>query len=114
MSYSSHKNSIQNVEISATGQTDWLPTHLDRNPFNTAAYVLLSAGATLTYSVEYTSTANPNTVGSPDVFTVPSLEAIVDTQGNEPFIAPCTGIRLNVTAYTDGTATLRVIQAGIG
>lgn len=105
------------VRVTVGGQVASAPIPLDhyQGPFNVGIGVSLSSGATLTYSVEHTF----------DDITDPSFDAATATwyansslgsksaslDGNYAF--PVTAVRLNVTAYTDGTATMTVIQAGM-
>lgn len=104
---------VQEKEVSSVTASEWIDVDLSRNPFNCAVYVELSPGATLTYTVQYTPVEYPNDpANTPSVFDISTLADIVDTQGAETLTAPCGGIRLNVTSYTSGTATLKVIQAG--
>ncbi len=85
------------------------------SPFNVSVGVTLTAGANLTYKVQYTfddvfaSTFNPSTATWFDHATITGKTSSFD--GN--FAFPVTGIRLNVTPYTSGTATMNVVQAGL-
>lgn len=105
------------VRVTVGSQAISAPIPLDhyQGPFNVGIAVVLSSGATLTYTVEHTfddvfakdfdaSTATwfPNS-------SLTSKSASLD--GNYAF--PIMAVRLNVTAYTDGNATMTVIQAGM-
>ena len=85
------------------------------SPFNVGVAVTLSAGAGLTYKVQYTlddvfaSTFSAATATWFDHATITGKTASFD--GNFSF--PVSGIRLNVTPWTSGTATLNVLQAGL-
>lgn len=104
------------VRVTVGSQTASKPIPLDnfRDPFNIGMGVALSAGATLTYSVQHTfddiyaDNFSPATATWYNHASLASLSANGD--GNYAF--PVTAIRLNVTAYTSGTATLTAIQAG--
>jgi len=80
-----------------------------------ALEVVLSAGANLTYKIQHTMddifapTYNPATGNWLDHATLVGQTASAD--GNYQF--PPRACRLNVTAYTSGSATLTVNQAGI-
>lgn len=91
--------------------------YLDRQqlPGNTSLTVSLSSGADLTYSVEYSVTVRD--MERPAVpytdyavwIPVDEMAAITATKsGNLAY--PATAVRLNVTAWTSGTATFTAIQ----
>lgn len=101
--------------LGAAGVTDPIPMDTFRQPFNVGMAVVLAPGSTLTYTVEHTfddvfaPTFNPATA---TWFPNTSLSAkTASLDGNYAF--PVSAIRLNVTAFTSGTATLTVIQAGM-
>ena len=79
--------------------------------------VTLTAGATLTYSVQHTlddpadfaSAAAYET--DADWFDHEDIVGIVDTSNDGNYAYPIRAVRLNVTAYTDGTAKLTVLQS---
>lgn len=87
---------------------------LDRDPFNIGIGVAVAAGSTLTYSVEYTfddvaaNNFNPATATWTALSTLSGKTATAD--GNIAY--PVTGVRLNMTAWTAGSATVTFIQAG--
>jgi hypothetical protein len=101
--------------LSAAGATSPIPLNLHISPFNVGFAVDLSAGATLTYTVEHTfdDVFDPSFDAGTATWFPNSVVAgeTADADGNYAF--PITAIRLNVTAYTGGTATFTVIQAGI-
>lgn len=86
-----------------------------RDPFNVSLGVSLSAGATLTYTVEYTLDDVFDPLFNPATatwITVTGMGAqTIGTQGNLAF--PVTGVRLRVSSYTSGSATITIIQAGV-
>lgn len=102
---------------SVIGVSDPVVTDIYTSPFSVSIAVVLSAAASMTYTVQYTyddvfsTTFNPSTAAW---FTVsgfsPSKTASADGQITFPVMA----VRLNITAYTSGSATLTVIQAGTG
>lgn len=100
------------VGSQTTSTTIPLDTYLD--PFNVSLAVVLSAGASLTYTVQYTlddvysKTFDPATAAWFNHTSLASKTASSD--GN--FLSPVTATRLNVTIWGSGTATLTVIQAG--
>ncbi len=85
------------------------------SPFNVGLGIVLSAGANLTYKVQHTfddvfaPTFDPATATWFDNATITGKTASFD--GNYSF--PVSAIRLNVTPWTSGTATLNVLQAGL-
>lgn len=87
--------------------------NLNGSPFNVGLGVVLSPGATLTYTVEHTfddvfaSGFNPATA---TWFPNATLTAQT-TSKDSNYAYPVTAVRLNVTAWTSGTATITVIQA---
>ena len=105
------------VRVTVSSQAASAPIPLDhyQGPFNVGIGVAVSAGATLTYSVQHTfddvwaQGFDPSTaVWYPNA----SLAAKTTTlDGNYAF--PVTAIRLNVTSYTSGSATMTVVQAGM-
>lgn len=100
--------------LSAAGATP--PVVLDhyRDPFNVGLGVVLAPGSGLTYTVEHTfddvfaKTFNPATATWFPNATLANKTASSD--GN--YVVPVTAIRLNVTAFTSGSVTITVIQAG--
>lgn len=85
------------------------------DPFNVSVAVTLSAGANLTYTVEHTYDDVQSPTFDPATatwFPNTALSAkTASTEGN--YILPVSALRLRVSAYTAGTATLNVLQAGI-
>lgn len=81
-------------------------------PFNVGLLADVSAGGSLTYSVEYTfddvqaNSYNPATGVWNAVSGMGAQTA--DATGSLAF--PVTGVRLNVTAWTSGSVTLTVLQ----
>jgi len=96
--------------------TSSAPIPLDQyqTPFNASVGVVLSAGATLTYTVEHTfddvfaASFDPATASWFPNSGLSSKTASLD--GNYAF--PVTAVRLRVSSYTGGTATMTLIQAG--
>lgn len=105
------------VTVTVSSQAASQPIPLDhyQGPFNVGVGVALSAGATLTYSVEHTfddvwaAGFNPATA----VWFSNSGLAAKTTSLDGNYAFPVTAVRLNVTAYTSGNATMTVIQAGM-
>ena len=86
--------------------------NLNGSPFNVSVTVRLSAGAVMTFAVEYTvSDVLTNNAYNPTNDTwmlVTGMGGVADLSGS--ITAPVTAVRLNVAPYTSGTATFTVIQ----
>jgi hypothetical protein len=100
----------------ATGVSAPIPLNNYSTPFSVGIGCDISAGGSLTYTVEHTfddvfaKTFNPSTA---TWFPNSGLtNKIADTDGN--YTAPVTAVRLNVTVWTSGSVTMTVIQAGGG
>ena len=103
------------VAVSSATTSQVVPLDQYISPENVTIAVTLSAGANLTYKVQYTfddvfaPAFSPATATWFDHATITGKTASFD--GN--FAFPVTGVRLNVTPYTSGTATMNVLQAGL-
>jgi hypothetical protein len=102
--------------LSSATSTPPIPLDIHLGSFVITMNVVLSPGASLTYSVEFTT--DPVLVegilneASVNWFPVSGLDAkTASAQGN--LMAPVTAVRLRVSAFTSGSATLAVIQAGL-
>jgi len=93
------------------------PVALDtyRDPFNIGIGVALSAGANLTYKVQHTFDDVQAAAFDPATATWYDHASLTakTTSSDGNYAYPVTAIRLNVTAYTSGTATMTTIQAGV-
>ena len=98
---------VQIVSETGTGSTSALVMNTNITPFNVGFGVLVTG--TVNYTVEHTF-ADP-AIGFTTWFPHPTIAALaVNADGNYAF--PVTGIRLTVNSG-GGTATLKLIQAGI-
>lgn len=98
----------QVITKSSAGTTAWIPLDYKQNPFNVGLGVSIGS-AVLTYDVEHTFDDIFDSTVTPTAFkhsTVVSQTSNKD--GNYAF--PVRAVRLNVTAYTSGTATLTILQ----
>ena len=102
------------VTASAAGPTSpFILNQAGPSPFNVGIGCAISAGASLTYSVEYTfddvfaQNYNPATGNWTALTGLTAQTASKD--GNIAY--PVMAVRLNVTAYTSGSVTMTVIQA---
>lgn len=98
---------VQTVSKTGTGSSPALVMNTNISPFNVGFGVI--ATGTVTYSVQHTF--DDPAVGFTTWYSHPTIAGKTDNQdGNYAF--PVTGIKLLVTAG-DGTATMKLIQAGI-
>jgi hypothetical protein len=94
----------QSVSLSANGNSASIPVDPTQNPFQVTVAVVLTSTPSLTYEVDYT-TDNTNWVALPSFSGQTASDARL-------IYGPVLAVRLNVTNYVSGTATLNVIQAG--
>jgi hypothetical protein len=100
----------QSISVGSATTSAWIPLDTNKAPFNVGFGVTIGAGV-LTFKVQHTfdnvqdSTVTATAFDHPDV-----TGKTVNTDGNYAF--PIRAVRLNVTAYTSGTAVLTLIQAG--
>lgn len=101
--------------VSAEGVSTPIPLDIYIAPFQVSTAVLLSAGASLTYKLQYTfddvfaADFNPSTATWFD-----SADLTAETASASAVLNfPVTAVRLNVTPFTSGDATIVVIQAGL-
>lgn len=102
---------LQQVVVSS--QTTSAPIPLDReaNPFSVGLKVVVSGTNTSAVEVTEDDIFNPNV--TPTWTALTGLTAVTaTTNGNIAF--NCTAVRLNVTAFTSGSATLQVMQGKQG
>jgi hypothetical protein len=96
----------QTVTVSSATTSAWIPVDHRKNPFNIGFGVVVSGGGVLTYKVQYSFDEDGTTAFDHDDVTGETASQV----GN--FAFPVRLVRLNVTAFTSGTATLTMIQAG--
>lgn len=103
------------VTVSSAAASLPIPMDTYRDPFNVSVGVALSAGASLTYTIQHTfddvfaSNFNPATAVWYNNTSLSSKTTSSD--GNYSF--PVTAIRINVTVWASGSATMTLIQAGM-
>jgi len=105
------------IRVTVGSQTVSSPIPMDtyQDPFNVSIGVALSAGASLTYTVQHTfddvfaANFDPSTA----VWYSNASLATKTTSSDGNYISPVTAVRLNVTVYSSGSATMTVIQAGM-
>lgn len=78
-------------------------------PLSPSILVFLSSGASLTYNVEVTGVANPVNASGEAWNTADSGSALTASV-NLTLVGAVIAVRLNVTTYSSGTATIFLIQ----
>lgn len=99
----------QVISLSAAGSTAWIPVDYKQNPFNIDVAVVLSNTPNLTYKVEYTLDDVFNPAITPTAFSHATLVGLT-ANGQAPITSPVRAIRLTITAWTSGTATMTALQ----
>jgi hypothetical protein len=103
------------VSVGSATTSAVIPMDQYISPFNVGLSVNLTAGASLTYTVEHTFDdvfASNFSAATAKWYPHATLAAkTASADGNYAF--PVTAIRLNVTPYTSGTATMNLVQAGL-
>lgn len=103
------------VTLSSVSVSKPIPLNNYADPFSVGMGVKISSGAGLTYSVTYTFDDVYASNFDPSTATWYSdLTAVVAQTANKTgnLTYPVTAVRLEITAWTSGSATLTVIQAG--
>jgi hypothetical protein len=100
------------VTIGGVGASNTIGVDINLTPVNVAVAVMLSDGATLKYTVEHTYNDLWSAHDPADIVWFPFIEN--QTSNADGYYAyPISGVRVRVTEHTSGSATLRVLQAGI-
>lgn len=100
------------VSLTATGQSNAIPVNVHSTGQLPIGIVLdFTTGTGVgTCNAEFTYDDLPTiAAGGAHWFAFPNLSSKSATTMDNP-IMPCIAVRLNVTAYTSGTITMRVIQ----
>lgn len=102
---------------SQTTSTPIICNALQRD-FNGTILVEAASGSDLTFSVQFTLDNAMDSSVTPTWVDLTDLTGISITNGAPQFTqqalqSPARAIRLNVTAYTDGSATLRYLQSDV-
>lgn len=100
----------------ATGVSPPIPLNNYSTPFSVGVGCDVSAGGSLTYSVEHTYDDVFAAGFAPASATWFSNSGITaqTTDKDGTYSSPVVAVRLNVTAWTSGSVTMTVIQAGNG
>lgn len=100
------------VTIDDVGASNTIGVDINLTPVNVAVAVMLSDGATLKYTVEHTYNDLWSQHDPDKIVWFPFIEN--QTGNSDGYYAyPISGVRVRVTEHTSGSATLRVLQAGI-
>lgn len=103
------------IRKTLSSATSTAPIPLDVYPStHISVAVTLSAGATLTYTVEHTYDDVFREGFNPATATwFPNVDLAGETANGETgYVTPIVAIRLRVSSYTNGSATITVVQAG--
>lgn len=99
------------VTVSSATSSAWIPVDWRSTPFNLSFAVIISGGGSLTYKVEHTLDDIMDPTVTPNALTHEFITAsTVSDDGNYAY--PIRAIRLTVSSYTSGSATMTVIQPG--
>lgn len=97
------------ITVSSVAASAWIPVNYKQTPFNVGLGVVLSAGASLTYTVQHTFDNIQDSSITPTPFPNSGLTSqTANNDGNYAF--PVRAVRLNVTVHASGDATLTIIQ----
>ena len=100
------------ASISGVGVTNTISVNINQSPVNVAVAVMLSDGAVMQYTVEHTYEDVWQNENQDNFTWFPFAE---NQTGNIDgyYAFPVMGVRVRVTQHSQGTATIKVIQAGI-
>lgn len=100
------------VQLRSVDVTAPIPLDHYRSPFSVSINVMLLGN--LTYSVEHTydNVFSPGFDVASAQWLSPTALASKGASAEGSYTAPVVAVRLNVTAYVSGSATMTVIQAG--
>lgn len=99
------------IALSSVASSDWIRVDEHQWPFEVHALVDI-VGTSATYDVEFAIDDLAETTSSVTAYTVTDMSALtVDTF--KKIVAPITGLRLNVSAVSSATVTLKVRQSKV-
>lgn len=103
------------VAVSSQTTSAVIPMDTYQDPFNVGIAVGLSAGASLTYTVQHTfdNMWDKNFNASTATWFPHASLATKTASADGNYAFPITALRLNVTVWSSGTATMTVVQAGM-
>lgn len=94
---------------SSISTSNTIPVDYSQANFNVGVTCEVSAGATLTYSAQYTADNIYDSTVTPVWVDIPNMSAKTATTSNSLTI-PARAVRLNVTAWTSGSVNMTVVQ----
>ncbi len=100
------------VTVGSQTASAWIPVDYRQSGFNLGIQVDVSAGANLTWGVQMTADDIFNSSVTPTAITLASGTGLDTGTGDEygALTTPCRAVRLNVSAWVGGSATMTVIQ----
>lgn len=97
------------VTVSSQAASATIPVNWRQKPFSIGLGCVVSGGGTLTYKVQHTFDDIQDSTVTPTWFDHETITGkTASDDGNYAF--PVRAVRLNVTAYTNGSVTMTVIQ----
>ena len=101
--------------LSSQAISDPIVVNMEQADFKLGLFVALSSGASLTYSVQHTGDSPVDFSSNSDYNTNATWHDTLGLTGNTAtddgnIIVPVRAVRLNVTSYTSGSATITVLQ----
>lgn len=102
------------ITLSSATSSKVVPLNLQgQSPFNVGIGVAVAAGSTLTYTVEHTfDDVFANNFDASTATWYPNSGLTAQTASKDGNYAyPITGVRLRVSAWTVGSATITILQA---
>jgi hypothetical protein len=101
------------VTVSSQTTSAWIPVDYRQAPFNVSIAVVVAGGSTLTYSVQHTFDDIFDSSVTPTAWDASDANLVAETASQDGAItSPVRAVRLNVTAFTAGSATMTVLQGG--
>lgn len=97
------------VTVSSATSSAWIPVDWRSTPFNLSFAVIMTG--TLTYKVEHTLDDVMDPTVTPTALTHEFITAST-TSDDGNYAYPVRAIRLTVSSYTSGSATMTVLQPG--
>ena len=97
----------QQLTLTATGTSAWVPLDFKQVPFNLGLQVVKNSG-TATFTVEYTMDDVWDSTVTPTAFASAISGSTANTTNNIAF--PVRAVRLNITAGTTPNVTFTVLQ----
>lgn len=99
------------VGTNAVASTAWYPCNYKANPFSIGFGVTLSSGASMTYSIEHTFEDVQLNAAPYDVFSHDTASGKTASH-DDNYAFGVSAMRLTTSAFTSGTATLRIVPQG--